>query len=105
MSVRGLTMSCFGTNPATSEETAFDLELSDEDAPLKSPKKKGNGRRALSAEADISNGVTIQTSHMHLETRVALLAQVAEAKPHCGDGGQDRAVLPHRSLDHRHVLE
>ena len=82
-----------------------DLELSDEDAPLKSPKKKGNGRRALSAEADISNGVTIQTSHMHLETRVALLAQVAEAKPHCGDGGQDRAVLPHRSLDHRHVLE
>ena len=82
-----------------------DLELSDEDAPLKSPKKKGNGRRALSAEADISNGVTIQTSHMYLETRVALLAQVAEAKPHCGDGGQDRAVLPHRSLDHRHVLE
>jgi len=42
-------MSCFGTNPATSEETAFDLELSDEDAPLKSPKKKGNGRRALPA--------------------------------------------------------
>jgi hypothetical protein len=32
-----------------SASARLDLELSDEDAPLKSPMKKGNGRRALSA--------------------------------------------------------